>query len=106
MESLYSVIPCPFANKASLFPKQDFFVSQSMLLYFPNKTSLQCTQALFALRQNLYGARQRVMCVFLFFYSFTFLLLNTKTTNSRTALSFAVIALRFVIYVVLSSNIL
>ena len=68
MESLYSVIPCPFANKASLFPKQDFFVSQSMLLYFPNKTSLQCTQALFALRQNLYGACQRVMCVF--FYAF------------------------------------
>ena len=65
MESLYSVIPCPFANKASLFPKQDFFVSQSMLLYFPNKTSLQCTQALFALRQNLYGAHQRVICVFL-----------------------------------------
>ena len=68
MESLYSVIPCPFANKASLFPKQGFFASRSMLLYFPNKTSLQCTQALFALRQNLYGARQRVMCVF--FYTF------------------------------------
>ena len=32
MESLYSVIPCPFANKASLFPNQDFFVSQSRLL--------------------------------------------------------------------------
>ena len=68
MESLCSVNLCPFANKASLFPKQDFFTSQSMLLYFPNKTSLQCTQALLALRQNLYGACQHVMCVF--FYAF------------------------------------
>ena len=79
MESLYSVIPCPFANKASLFPKQDFFASQSMLLYFPNKTSLQCTQALFALRQNLYGAHQRVMCVF--FYTFIIHLRNDRRSS-------------------------
>ena len=32
MESLYSVIPCPFANKASLFPKQDFFAMHPSLV--------------------------------------------------------------------------
>ena len=86
MESLYSVIPCPFANKASLFPKQDFFASRSMLLYFPNKTSLfpkqdffAMHQSLFALRQNLYGARQRVMCVF--FYTFIIHLRNDRRSS-------------------------
>ena len=79
MESLYSVIPCPFANKASLFPKQGFFASQSMLLCFSIKTSLQCTQALFALRQNLYGAHQRVMCVF--FYTFIIHLRNDRRSS-------------------------
>ena len=53
MESLYSVIPCPFANKTSLFPKQDFFASQSMLLYFPNKTSLLLNQCFFISQTRL-----------------------------------------------------
>ena len=53
MESLYSVNPCPFANKTSLFPKQDFFASQSMLLYFPNKTSLLLNQCFFISQTRL-----------------------------------------------------
>ena len=59
MESLYSVNPCPFANKASLFPKQDFFASQSMLLYFPNKTSLFPQQDFFAMHPSLVCAKTK-----------------------------------------------
>ena len=32
MESLYSVNPCPFANKTSLLLNQCFFISQTRLL--------------------------------------------------------------------------
>ena len=53
------------------FCKQGFFVSQTRLLCFSINASLFPKQdffamhpSLFALRQNLYGAHQRVMCVF------------------------------------------
>ena len=53
MESLYSVNPCPFANKTSLLPNQCFFVSQTRLLYFSINASLFPQQDFFAMHPSL-----------------------------------------------------
>ena len=74
MESLYSVIPCPFANNAFLFP-------QTRLLCFSINASLFPKQDFFAMHPSLVCAKTKPLwrtptcyvCLFIFllFYLFT-----------------------------------